>query len=89
MVEKTSAKKVTLSLSLYICQALPHFQFTDKLNNWDSERVYLVSCGCLVVVCGYLLVVSSCLLVICGGLLVVYFRLWWFSGGLWLFAGGF
>ena len=56
----------------YICEALPCFQFMKKLNNWNSEKVYLVVCGCLLVICG-------CLLVFCGRLLVV-------CGGLWLFV---
>ena len=46
----------------------------NELNNWNSEKVYLVVCGCLLVVCGRLLV-------ICGGL-----RL--FAVGLPSFAGG-
>ena len=55
---------------LYICQAPRHFQFKIKLklNNWNSEKVCLVVCGCLVVVCVRLLVV-------CGRLLVVSDRL--------------
>ena len=63
---------------IYICQALPHFQFVKKLNNWNSEKVYLVVYGCLLVVCSRLLVVCSrwqvaCgrLQTVCGGLLVV------------------
>ena len=36
----------------YICEALPCFQFMKKLNNWNSEKVYLVVCGRLLVVCG-------------------------------------
>ena len=54
---------------IYICQAPPCFQFTKKLNNWNSEKVCLVIRGCLLVVCGRLLVVS-------GHLLVVWGRLW-------------
>ena len=64
---------------LYICQALPHFQFTGKVNNWNWEKVYLVVCCRLLVVCGVLLmvcwrllVVRGSLLVFCGRLLVVW-----------------
>ena len=56
---------------IYICQAPPCFQ---KLNNWNSKKVYLVVCGCL--------------LVVCGGLWLSAGGLWSFAGGLWLFAGG-
>ena len=42
---------------IYICQAPPHLQFTKKINNWNSEKFYLVVCDCLQVVCGRLLVV--------------------------------
>ena len=45
-------------------RSLPRFQFTEKWNNWNSEKVYLVVCHCLLIVCG-------CLLVVCD-------RLWWF-----------
>ena len=44
---------------IYICQAPPCFLFMKKLNNWNSEKVYLVVCGCLLVVCGRLLVVCG------------------------------
>ena len=54
---------------IYICQTPPHFQFTRKLNNWNSEKVYLVVCGCLMVFCGRLLGVCVHLLVVCGRLL--------------------
>ena len=60
---------------LYICQALPHFQFTEKVNNWNSEKVYLVVCGCLRVACGVLLMVCCRLLVVCGRLLLFCGRL--------------
>ena len=62
-------------MSMLIGQAPLCFQFTNKLNNWNSEKVYLVVCGCLLVVCGRLLVVCVRSLV--------------FLGGLWSFAGGF
>ena len=42
-----------------------------KKNNWNSEKVYSVVCGCLLVVCGGLLVVCGRLLVFCGRLLLV------------------
>ena len=68
---------------IYICQAPLHFQFTKKLNNWNSEKIYLVVCGCLLVVCGCLLVVCGILLVVfedllvvCGHLLVICCSLW-------------
>ena len=56
------------------------FPIYKKINNWNSENVCLVVCGCLVVVCGRLLVVSGRLIVVCGRLLVVCGRLlgWWF-----------
>ena len=66
---------------MYICQTPPCFQFTKKLNNWNSEMVYLVVCGCLLGVC-------VCLLVICGGLWLFVVVCWWFvvvCGGLWSF----
>ena len=37
---------------IYICQALPHFQFMKKLYNWYSEKVYLVVCSFLLIVFG-------------------------------------
>ena len=37
---------------IYICQAPPHFQLMKKLNNWNSEKVYLVVCSCLLVIAG-------------------------------------
>ena len=64
-----------MSIFIYICQTPPHFQFTKKINNWNSEKVYLVVCSCLLVVCGRLVVVCGCLLVLCGHLLVVCGRL--------------
>ena len=33
-------------LFLYICQAPPHFQLTEK-SDWNSEKVNLVVCDCL------------------------------------------
>ena len=60
---------------IYICQAPPHFQFTKKINDCNSEKIYLVVCGYLFVVCGCLLVVYSYLLVICSHLLVFCGRL--------------
>ena len=72
-----------MSMFIYICQTPPHFQFTKTLNNWNSEKVRLVVCGCLLVVCGRLVVVCSCLLVcgrlllVCGRLLVACDSLWW------------
>ena len=63
---------------LYICQTPPYFQFTKKLNNWNSEKVYLVVSGYLLVflgrllvVCSHLVVVRDSLLELCGRLLVV------------------
>ena len=52
----------------YICQAPPCFQFTKKLNNRNSGKVYLVVRGCLQVDFGRLLVVCSCLWSFAGGL---------------------
>ena len=61
---------------IYISQALPCSQlfpiFTKKLNNWNSEKVYLFICGCLLVVYARLLVVCA--------------RLWLFAGGLWSYV---
>ena len=57
---------------IYICQTPPHFQFTKKLNNWNSEKVYLVVCGCLLVVCSRL----------SGGLWLFARSFWSFAGGL-------
>ena len=54
------------SMFAYISQASPCFQFTKKLNNWNSEKVYLFVCGYLLAVCGRLLVVCGRLLEICG-----------------------
>ena len=74
---------------IYICQTPPCFQFTKKINNWDSEKVYLVVCGCLLVICGLQLVVCGRLWSFAGGLwsfLVVCGRLWSFAGVLWSFA---
>ena len=42
-----------------------------KIMKWNSEKVYLVVCGCLLVVCGRLwsfVVVCWWFLVVCGGL---------------------
>ena len=47
---------------IYICQAPRFFQFTKKLYNWNSEKVYSVSYGVfyrLLVLCGCFLVVSG------------------------------
>ena len=44
-----------------------------KNNNWNSEKVYFVVCGSLLVICGRMLVV-------CGRLLVVRGYLWSFVG---------
>ena len=57
---------------IYICQAPPCFQFTKKINNWNSEKVYLVVCGCFLVI--RLLVVYGGLcwfLVVCSWFVVV------------------
>ena len=70
-----------MSMFIYICQAPPHLKKKKKLDNWNSEKVYLVVCGCLLVVCGPLLVVCGPSLVVCARLLVVCGRcggLWWF-----------
>ena len=64
---------------MFICQAPLCFQFTEKKNNWDSEKVYLVVCGCL-------LVVFSRLCLFAGGLWWFLVICWWFvvvCGGLW------
>ena len=48
---------------LYICQALPHFQFTEKLNNWNSERSiwwFVVACWWFVVVYWWFAVAVVC-----------------------------
>ena len=50
-----------------------------KINNWNSEKVYLVVCGRLLVICGRLLLV-------CGRLWWFVVVCWWFvviCGGLW------
>ena len=60
-----------MPIFIYICQAPPRLQFKKKLNNWNSEKVYLVIYGCLLVVYGRLLLVSGRLLVVCGRLLEV------------------
>ena len=77
---------------IYICQTLylhlPHFQFMKKLNNRNSEKVYLVVGGCLLVICGRLLVICVHVVVVCGCLLDNFCRLWLFAGSLWSFAGG-
>ena len=44
-----------------------------KNNNWNSENIYFVVCGCLLVICDHMLVV-------CGRLLVVKGYLWSFVG---------
>ena len=51
-----------------ISQAPPCFQFTKKINNSNSEKIYLVVGGCLLVIGGCLLVVCSCLWSFAGGL---------------------
>ena len=56
--------------------------FTKNINNWNSEKVYLVVCRYLLVVCSHMLVVCGRLLMVCGRLLVVCGRLWSFAGGL-------
>ena len=57
---------------LYISQTLPHLQFTEKVNNWNSERLYLVVSGRLLVFSNHLLVVCGRLQVVCSHLLVLY-----------------
>ena len=49
-----------------------------KKNNWDSEKVYLVVCSCLLVVCSRLLVVSGRLWLFPGGLCSFVVVCWWF-----------
>ena len=81
---------------IYISQALPCFPFTKKLNNWNSEKLYLFICGCLLVVYARLLVVCACLwlfagglwsyVVVCGHLLVMCGRLLMVCGRLWWFV---
>ena len=85
---------------VYICQTLPHLQFTKK-KNCNLQNIYLVVCscllvvcGCFLVVCGHFVVVCVCLLMVCSHLVVVCGcflvdcgSLWLFTGGLWLFAG--
>ena len=53
---------------IYICQAPRFFQFTKKLNNSNSEKVYLVAYGCLLVFFDRLLVLCGCFLVVSGRL---------------------
>ena len=77
---------LTLNVDVYL--DLPNstsFQFTKKISNWNSLKVYLAVYGHLVVVCGYF----------AGGLLSFAGGLWLFAGGLrsfvdslWSFSGG-
>ena len=70
---------------VYICQAPPCFQFTKRINNWNSGKFYLVL-FLLWLFAGDLWL----FVVVCGGLLVVCGRLWWFvvvCGDLWSLAG--
>ena len=63
---------------IYICQTPSHFQFTKKINKWNSQKVYLVVCSCLLVIFGRLLVVCGhfmWLLVVCWWFVVVCVRL--------------
>ena len=63
---------LTLNVDVYL--DLPNstsFQFTKKISNWNSLKVYLAGYGHLLVVCCRLLVVCGCLLVVCGRLLIV------------------
>ena len=41
-------------IDVYLHLSLPRFQFTKKIKNWNSEKVYLVICRCLLIVCGSL-----------------------------------
>ena len=50
---------------IYICQALPRFQFTKKLDNSNLEKDHLVVCGCLLIVYSRWLVACGCLLAVC------------------------
>ena len=71
----------SLTLNVDVHLDLPNstsFQFTKKISNWNSLKVYLAVYGHLLVVCGHLVVVCG---YFAGGLLS-------FAGGLWLFAGG-
>ena len=62
-----------LNVDVYLHLSCPTlFQFMKKLNNWNSEKTYLVDWGCLLVVWGRLLVVCGHILVICDRLQVVY-----------------
>ena len=74
-------------MSMFIYQSPLSFQFTKKLNNWNSEKDYLVGCGYLLVVCGRLLMISGGLWLFVGGLWSFAGGLWSFAGGLWSFAG--
>ena len=40
-------------------RSLPRFQLTEKRNDWNSVKVYLVLCQCLLMVYGHLLVVCD------------------------------
>ena len=40
-------------------RSLPRFQLTEKRNDWNSGKVYLVLCQCLLMVYGHLLVVCD------------------------------
>ena len=69
-----------LNVDVYLHLSCPTlFQFMKKLNNWNSEKTYLVDWGCLLVVWGRLLVVCGHILVICYRLQVVYGPFWWFA----------
>ena len=59
-----------LNVDVYLPRPLS-FQFTKKLNNWKSGKVFSVVTNCLLVVCGRWMVVCSCLrwfVVVCSGL---------------------
>ena len=49
---------------IYICRGPLCFQFTKKLNNWKSGKVFSIVTDCLLVVCSCL----SWFAVVCSGL---------------------
>ena len=61
-------------IDVYLHLSLPRFQFTKKIKNWNSEKVYLVICRCLLIVCGSL----WWLAVVCWWFVIVCARLGWF-----------
>lgn len=64
-VKEWEKVKLNINVYLYLFQTPSHFQFTKTLNNWISEKVYLVICGRLLLICGTLLVVCGRFRVVC------------------------